>query len=189
MEVHFQCTIQICRNQCPDQCSEGQQQQQLPGSVSSGGSSQQYSGLEPRNPYASQRIGTAAQPRSSSSADERTPRKTRRDVPEDNQLQQDVGINRIIQVVSTGDLTFALEQTKDNTTTIVFPSRSELDGLICMTSPGFAATLVVLLAILIISCLLSAFLCIRHRAFGGAVDRSLVSAFANPAFAHKKGHF
>ena len=106
--------------------------------------------------------------------------------------RQDVGINRIIQVVSTGDLTFALEQTKDNTTTIVFPSRSETEGLICMTSPGFAATLVVLLAILIISCLLSAFLCIRHRAFGGGVggvDRSLVSAFANPAFAHKKGHF
>lgn len=90
------------------------------------------------------------------------------------------------QVVSTGDLTFALEQTKDNTTTIVFPSRSESEGLICMTAPGFAATLVVLLAILIISCLLSAFLCIRHRAFG--VDRSLVSVFANPAFAHKKGH-
>lgn len=93
-------------------------------------------------------------------------------------------------MVSTGDLTFALEQTKDNTTTIVFPSRSETEGLICMTSPGFAATLVVLLAILVISCLLSAFLCLRHRAFG--IDRSpqsLVSAFANPAFAHKKGHF
>jgi len=172
MEVHFQCTIQICRNQCPDQCAGSE-----PYAAASG---QQYqSAPEPRNPYASQRIGTAAQPRSE---------RIQRDVgSEEPQQLQDVGINRIIQVVSTGDLTFALEQTKDNTTTIVFPSRSEIEGLICMTSPGFAATLVVLLAILIISCLLSAFLCIRHRAFG--VDRSLVSAFANPAFAHKKGHF
>jgi len=151
MEVHFQCTIQICRYQCPEQCS---------------GDSGATSG------YVSKRIGTSAQPRG------------RRDVSAAE--RQDVGINRIIQVVSTGDLTFALEQTKDNTTTIVFPSRSESEGLICMTAPGFAATLVVLLAILIISCLLSAFLCIRHRAFG--VDRSLVSVFANPAFAHKKGH-
>jgi len=153
MEVHFQCTIQICRYQCPDQCSG-------------------ESGAPTNGGYVSKRIGTSAQPRG------------RRDVSEAE--RQDVGINRIIQVVSTGDLTFALEQTKDNTTTIVFPSRSESEGLICMTSPGFAATLVVLLAILIISCLLSAFLCIRHRAFG--VDRSLVSAFANPAFVHKKGH-
>jgi len=161
MEVHFQCTIQICRYQCPDQCAGD-----APAAVPGPG-------------YVSQRIGTGAQPRKEDSG------RIRRDVSEAE--RQDVGMNRIIQVVSTGDLTFALEQTKDNTTTIVFPSRSETEGLICMTSPGFAATLVVLLAILIISCLLSAFLCIRHRAFG--VDRSLVSAFANPAFAHKKGHF
>ena len=175
MEVHFQCTIQICRYQCPDQCAgEG-------GAAPSGG-------------YVSQRIGTAAQPRhddrSKAPPSSASAARSRRDVSAAE--RQDVGINRIIQVVSTGDLTFALEQTKDNTTTIVFPSRSETEGLICMTSPGFAATLVVLLAILIISCLLSAFLCIRHRAFGGGVggvDRSLVSAFANPAFAHKKGHF
>lgn len=174
MEVHFQCTIQICRNQCPDQCS----------GTDAAASSQQYSAAEPRNPYA--RIGTAAKPRSDEDGLQRSPR-NQRDVPGQLAEQQDVGINRIIQVVSTGDLTFAMDQSTDNMTTIVFPSRSETEGLICMTSPGFAATLVVLLAILIISCLLSAFLCIRHRAFG--VDRSLVSAFANPAFAHKKGHF
>ena len=42
MEVHFQCTIQICRYQCPDQCS---------------GESGATSG------YVSKRIGTSAQPR------------------------------------------------------------------------------------------------------------------------------
>lgn len=171
MEVHFQCTIQICRNQCPDQCAGSAPGEQYQAAASA---------PEPRNPYSS-RVGTAAQPRSK---EDRGRKQRDLGVPAE---QQDVGINKIIQVVSTGDLTFALEQSGDNTTTIVFPSRSETDGLICMTSPGFAATLVVLLAILIISCLLSAFLCIRHRAFG--VDRSLVSAFANPAFAHKKGHF
>lgn len=181
MEVHFQCTIQICRNQCPDQCA-GSEQYSAASSVSAS---------EPRNPY--NRIGAvASRPRAEDQDGiQRSPR-SQRDVSASEQEptraeQQDVGINRIIQVVSTGDLTFALEQQSDNTTTIVFPSRSETEGLICMTSPGFAATLVVLLLILIISCLLSAFLCIRHRAFG--VDRSLVSAFANPAFAHKKGHF
>ena len=178
MEVHFQCTIQICRNQCPDQCAGSDAAAPVQYAAAA-------SAPEPRNPYA--RIGAAAKPRSEEDGIQRSPR-SQRDVGEQPASeQQDVGINRIIQVVSTGDLTFALEQSSDNTTTIVFPSRSETEGLICMTSPGFAATLVVLLAILIISCLLSAFLCIRHRAFG--VDRSLVSAFANPAFAHKKGHF
>lgn len=172
--MHFQCTIQICRNQCPDQCSGTAPAEQYQAAASA---------PEPRNPYSS-RAGTAAQPRSG--IKEERKERMERDLGEKAE-QQDVGINRIIQVVSSGDLTFALEQSGDNTTTIVFPSRSETEGLICMTSPGFAATLVVLLAILIISCLLSAFLCIRHRAFG--VDRSLVSAFANPAFAHKKGHF
>lgn len=171
MEVHFQCTIQICRYQCPDQCSS-------PGILQAGSA---QDSRPSQNYAASERIGTAGQPRLESGGTSRS----RRDVSEAE--RQDIGMNRIIQVVSTGDLTFALEQTKDNTTTIVFPSRSETEGFICMTSPGFAATLVVLLAILIISCLLSAFLCIRHRAFG--VDRSLVSAFANPAFAHQKGHF
>ncbi len=41
MEVHFQCTIQICRYQCPDQCDSGkqQQQQQQTGQPSYGGGS------------------------------------------------------------------------------------------------------------------------------------------------------
>jgi hypothetical protein len=56
-----------------------------------------------------------------------------------------------------------------------------------MSTPAFAATLIILLAILIISCFLSAFLCLRHRSYYG--DTSLIAAFINPVFAHKKGHF
>ena len=44
MEVHFQCTIQICRYQCPDQCSG-------------------ESGAPTNGGYVSKRIGTSAQPR------------------------------------------------------------------------------------------------------------------------------
>ncbi len=53
-----------------------------------------------------------------------------------------------------------------------------------MSTPAFAATLVILLAILVISCLLSAFLCLRHRSYYG--ESSLIAAFANPVFANPK---
>lgn len=80
-----------------------------------------------------------------------------------------MGVNRVIRVVSSGDLTFPLEESNSTATppTMVFPGKEELvgPGLICMTTPGFAATLVILLAILIMSCLLSAFLCVRLRPF------------------------
>ncbi|CAG0881164.1 unnamed protein product [Darwinula stevensoni] len=89
------------------------------------------------------------------------------------------------QVVTTEDLAFELDSVSSNTTTVVVPMQSsDLEGLICMSTPGFAATLIVLLAILIVSCLLSAFLCIRYRAFH---EPGLVAAFVNPVF--KKSPF
>ncbi|XP_043214198.1 collagen alpha-1(X) chain-like [Amphibalanus amphitrite] len=160
MEVHFQCTVQICRYQCPEQCVQG-------GGIAPG--------IEPRpaNAY-------DAPP-----ADGYDGSRKKRSTPEE---ARDVGINRVIQVVSTRDLAFALESSATNDTeTVVFPVRND-SHMICMSTPGFAATLIVLLAILIISCLLSAFLCLRYRTFGG--DRSVLSAaFENPIFLHKKGHF
>ena len=201
MEVHFQCTIQICRYRCPDQCGGG------------------YPGIEPRQPGPPQQAGPGSYERSDnvpeadvtyvatqgkeskdgkdgvksvadSPRDERA--RVKRAVSEDAEDVEDeeevptkaeieeVGLNRIIQVVSSGDLSFALESlTGDNTTTLVVPVRAYDDGLICMSTPGFAATLIVLLAILIVSCLLSAFLCIRYRAFH---EPSLVASFVNPVF-------
>jgi hypothetical protein len=103
---------------------------------------------------------------------------------------EDVGVQKVIQVVSSGDLTFAIKESDNETVVDLFPSVKQTlveDGYICMSTPAFAATLVILLAILIISCLLSAFLCLRHRSFYG--ETSLIAAFANPVFAHKKGHF
>ncbi|XP_045621234.2 uncharacterized protein [Procambarus clarkii] len=160
MEVHFQCTIQICRYQCPAQCSDD-------GLVGPGGG------------YEAPGLGRA---------------KREAEEPEVNK-QKDIGVNRVIQVVSTRDLTFVLdkkggtdsEPTESETATLVAPQVEDQSGLICMSTPGFAATLIVLLAILIVSCLMSAFLCLRFR--GNGDTRSIISSYDNPAFLHKKGHF
>lgn len=144
MEVHFQCTIQICRYQCPEQCSSGEH---------SGFDSELY-GPPPLlggniDPYLA-----AGRPR-----DER---RIRRAVEE-----EEVGVAKVIRVVSTGDLTFSLDEDNSTTKTMVFPIQSleneHKNGYICMTTIGFVATLIVLLAILIISCLLSAFLYFKLR--------------------------
>ncbi|XP_072396178.1 uncharacterized protein dy [Diabrotica undecimpunctata] len=157
MEVHFQCTIQICRYQCPDQCSDssGQHLHGLLDLVH--GPPDTGYGAPPPLPI--EAYLHPGRPR-----DERRSKRALAVDPE-----KEVGVNRIIRVVSTGDLTFTLDDNSNSTTppTMVFPAKEELTnaGLICMTTPGFAATLVVLLAILIVSCLMSAFLCVKLRPF------------------------
>jgi hypothetical protein len=178
MEVHFQCTIQICRYQCPDQCSE-------PPSLLHGvpGADTGYGPPPPPPlPLEAYLHASAGRPR-----DERRIRRQRRDTSSDP--EKEVGVNRVIRVVSTGDLTFSLEDDANSSApTMVFPGRSEdpaVTGLICMTTPGFAATLVVLLAILIISCLMSAFLCIRLRPLATS-DKNLAASMSNPTLNKKK---
>lgn len=160
MEVHFQCTIQICRYQCPDQCSDSnailnaQHGNLLSAHHPAIHSSEYGPPPAPLDVYA--RIGSA-HPR-----DERRVRQRlhKRSAPAD---EEEVGVNRIIKVVSTGDLTFALDDSS-NSTTMVFPTRTvEPSSMICMTTVGFSATLFVLLGILLVSCLVSAYLCLRIR--------------------------
>ena len=166
MEVHFQCTIQICRYQCPEQCSEG--------------SSIGYQGGG----------GGSLRDRSKRSLEE--------DLDNsgiDLEEQADVGVNRIIQVVSTRDLTFVLDKNSKETEelkevtkeTLIDSTFEDQHGLICMSTPGFAATLVVLLGILIVSCLLSAFLCLRFRVTSS--PRSILTSYENPAFLRKPDTF
>jgi len=173
MEVHFQCTIQICRYQCPDQCSD-------PSSLLHGvaGPDTGYGPPPPPPlPLEAYLQAAAGRPR-----DERRARRQRRDTSSDP--EKEVGVNRVIRVVSTGDLTFSLDDNANSSApTMVFPGRSDdptVTGLICMTTPGFAATLIVLLAILIISCLMSAFLCVRLRPFATS-DKNLAASFTNPS--------
>lgn len=177
MEVHFQCTIQICRYQCPEQCSESPLLLESQGllenhhhSPSNGHLDSSY-GLPPPIPLPLEAYlqATAGRPR-----DERR-RKSREIVPAP---QKAVGVNRIIRVVSTGDLTFSIDDSSNgesNGPTMVFPVRNENaanSAMICMTTPGFAVTLIVLLAVLLSSCILSTYLCLRLRPFSGKARKT-----------------
>jgi Zona pellucida-like domain len=156
MEVHFQCTIQICRYQCPDPCSDH------PPVI---GGAEAHLNVGPEVQYGPPSQGphgpldhylNAVRKR-----DERRVRKSRSTEPS----EENVGLNKVIRVVSSGDLTFAIADqfNATNQETMIFPARE--DGLICMTTPGFTVTLVLLLGILVASCLTSAFLCIRTKPF------------------------
>lgn len=163
MEVHFQCTIQICRYQCPEQCSDHNinDVHHL-----SGGPEHQYGPPPPQ--LALEAYLNGGRPR-----DERRARRARAADPE-----KEVGLNRVIKVVSSGDLTFPIsEQLNATQETMVFPAREE--GLICMTTPGFTAALIILLGILVISCLISAFLCIRLKPFS-VIAKERAVAYTNP---------
>lgn len=200
MEVYFQCTIQICRYQCPDQCDAPKP---IAAAPPAGGDEYGSPQAPPKGPEGygapvAAPIATYGKPVDLSRI------RTRREAPSEEVGEiigekvvdidlEDVGVEKVIQVVSSGDLTFAIKENDNGTNTIVdlYPpvrqTLTEDQGYICMSTPAFAATLVILLAILVISCLLSAFLCLRHRSYYG--ETSLIAAFANPVFAHKKGHF
>jgi len=191
MEVHFQCTIQICRYACPEQCPAA--------GAPSGGYAPAGVPSAPA-PVKNDDYGApAAAPQSSYNGPNKARTKrfasnpfVKRDVSEEeSDSMGDVGIEKVIHVVSSGDLTFDIKEGGNDTVVDIYPpvaqSLHEEQGYICMSTPAFAATLIILLAILIVSCFLSAFLCLRHRSYYG--DTSLIAAFINPVFAHKKGHF
>uniref|UniRef100_A0A182FM99 Uncharacterized protein n=1 Tax=Anopheles albimanus TaxID=7167 RepID=A0A182FM99_ANOAL len=211
MEVHFQCTIQICRYQCPEQCSSEPGAQQLDVHHLSGGPEhQQYGPPPPPPPPPLQSLDAHVFASNRKRDDRRIHRRTRRtatasDTPtEQQQQQEDVGLNRVIRVVSPGDLTFPIGTLAPNDTTMldstmVFSARDE--GLICMTTPGFTVTIVVLLSILLASCVTSAFLCVRLKPFAlsalgggggggggggtaGSTAKERSVAFTNPRLTH-----
>merc|ERR1719471_1698763 len=187
MEVHFQCTIQICRYACPDQCpSAGSSSYTAPAASAPAPVKNDDYGAPAAAPQASYNGPSKARTRRSAFTF------VKRDISEDeSDSMGDVGIEKVIHVVSSGDLTFDIKEGGNDTLVDIYPpvaqSLHEEQGYICMSTPAFAATLIILLAILIISCFLSAFLCLRHRSYYG--DTSLIAAFINPVFAHKKGHF
>lgn len=155
MEVHFQCTIQICRYQCPDPCSDN--------SGASDGNVQHLN-VGPESNFG------PPPPQSQTTLDHylNTVKKRddrRRKTRSTEQTEENIGLNKIIRVVSSGDLTFSIGDQLNGTNqeTMIFPARE--DNLICMSTPGFTISLVILLGILIFSCLTSAFLCIRTKHF------------------------
>ncbi|KAK1125605.1 hypothetical protein K0M31_005166 [Melipona bicolor] len=174
MEVHFQCTIQICRYQCPEQCSESPLLLESQGLLENHHPPDSGYGLPPPIPLPLEAYlqAAAGRPR-----DERR-RKSRETMPTP---QKAVGVNRIIRVVSTGDLTFSIDESNNGEpsgSTMIFPVRNENTSasaaMICMTTPGFVVTLIVLLAVLLFSCILSTYLCLRLRPFSGKARKAAV---------------
>ncbi|XP_012288801.1 uncharacterized protein LOC105704293 [Orussus abietinus] len=171
MEVHFQCTIQICRYQCPEQCSESGPpllegpNNLLESHLGAGHPDTGYGLPLPLPLEAYLQTAAAGRPR-----DERR-RKSREVQPDGDGVapQKTVGVNRVIRVVSTGDLTFSIDDSGNDRagSTMIFPVRETIpsSSMICMTTPGFAVTLVVLLSVLLASCVLSTYLCVRLRPF------------------------
>lgn len=99
--------------------------------------------------------------------------------------EKSVGVNRVIRVVSTGDLTFSIDEASaadNNSATMIFPVRdftnsssSNPANVICMTTSGFTLTLLLLLAVLVASCGVSAYLCVKLRPFRKAHDAEVVA--------------
>ncbi|KAL3193482.1 hypothetical protein MRX96_016836 [Rhipicephalus microplus] len=112
MEVHFQCTIQICRYQCPDQCS-------AQASVDSSASDKQAL-------YSNHVSQSAGRPREE------------RDVSyhEEEEEMAEIGVNRVIRVVSAGDLAFSLGSNETHPAPLV--KEEHESSIICMSAPGFA---------------------------------------------------
>lgn len=93
-----------------------------------------------------------------------------------------------LKVVSSGDLTFSIapslnvSNSNEEQLPIVISGREE--GLICMTTPGFTISLVVLLGILFSSCMLSAFLYIKLRPFSLSAKERAIAFTPSPVQTH-----
>lgn len=76
----------------------------------------------------------------------------------------DVNTSRTIQVVAPGDVNFALNPvgSASNETVVVSSRTTEADS-ICISVSSFVAGLSMLLAILVVACLVAAFLFVRVR--------------------------
>ncbi|KAF6213520.1 hypothetical protein GE061_011240 [Apolygus lucorum] len=81
------------------------------------------------------------------------------------QEMTDVNTSRIIQVVAPGDVNFALNAgSASNNETVVISAATNPDAeTICMSLPSFVAGLIMLLVVLVVACLVAAFLFVRVR--------------------------
>lgn len=222
MEVHFQCTIQICRHQCPEQCAvgpnaiggssaggavggESYSESTISGTfnIHSGGGQQSSASVAPAGDsmhlrkYGSPALSRERRHTSDSDLHQQhhsishnehhinsrrwfngSHHHSKQYHPHDSNqivkpLTQSVGVNRIIQVVSTGDLAFAVQKQQDAQLVSgedeLTPQASQLTRVdltsnqICMSSYNFVLALVMLILILLCSCMFAISLYVRQR--------------------------
>jgi len=224
MEVHFQCTIQICKNSCPEQCDQSGQSNvhyvnhQISGTINTGGggggSDSIYmdagnaasllagAGLDQGAMAGGQREGVLARSRreirdlSPVALNQTEPESTAAAVPADSPApaadSKEVGLNKVIRVVSTGDLSFMaisdrltsppIDELKTVTGNQTTTTSSE-DGLsydsakswlsekinekVCMSSLNFIVCFLTMVSLLLVSGTCSAVLCCRRLAAAG----------------------
>ncbi|KAK4337271.1 hypothetical protein RND71_043269 [Anisodus tanguticus] len=129
MEVHFQCTIQICRFKCPEQCSKNGNSANDQHFVVNGkienhrGREQIINGhnadLSAAASESNENLPEPAGQHSDLNQPQLKPRSERdvsKQLIEQNSItntldSKEIGLNRVIQVVSKGDLAFSINQT------------------------------------------------------------------------------
>ncbi|XP_071441597.1 uncharacterized protein [Hetaerina americana] len=108
-----------------------------------------------------------------------TPRVYRREAQE----MTDVNTSRVIQVVAPGDVNFNLRNSAsgNDTTVVIQASGRTIDpDTICLSVASFTGGLVMLLLVLIVACLVAAFLFVRVR----AIERKGSPELATTTFGH-----
>lgn len=99
---------------------------------------------------------------------------------------KDIQTQRTIQVVAPGDVAFNLPFTADNESVVDVYSqpRDFGENAICMSVPGFAAGIIILILLLVVSTLVAAFLFLRVRQLTSSklsCDEKVI-AYDNPEF-------
>ena len=235
MEVHFQCTIQICKHRCPEQCDASgaasglhYSTHQISGTINTGGggggnlgnhqigggSDSLYleGGHDGAPPSRGGDSSVLARPReirdvNAQLAEEGVSEQVNSSSPmtAQQQLSKDIGVNKVIRVVSSGDLSFAtsdkLTQTdssasseSSSNSTNSSSGSSHLDSArswlsetllkhssastekICMSSLNFVVCFATLAALLLTSVTCSLVLCCRRRAAEGALKAKQCSS-------------
>jgi hypothetical protein len=82
-----------------------------------------------------------------------------------NEDEENVGLNRVITVVSDGDLDFisgGARNSEDSTDVPVIEAAEIMGDIVCMSTFGFASMLTVLIGTLLIACVISAVIVLRR---------------------------
>lgn len=153
MEVHFQCTIQICRHQCPEQCTPPSQGGIGKSGLPAGDEEDEDSGLLRRKRRAANLTG------------EETLFEYQTTFKTNLAAEEDVGLNKVITVISPEDMDFeggqdasSGEDVGDN-----IPLVEGGSNIVCMSMLGFAAMITLLIGLLLVACIISAVIVLKRR--------------------------